>query len=101
MKATATIILILCSLVCFSKPKPKQDHKILSTKHQTLYFKVDKAFIGGTVEVYDSNMMFLEGEDLPHTHTMIYFEEMPSGVYIIKVKKANRVIQIKYSNILG
>ena len=99
MKAAVTTLLVLCSLVCFSKPKPKEDHKVLSTKHQTLYFKVNKAFIGGTVEVYDSNMMLLESEALSHTHTMVYFEEMPLGVYTIKVKKADKVTALRYMNI--
>ena len=98
MKATiGTLILVFVSLASFSKDK-KDDLKIISIKDHTVYFKVAKEFVGGTVEVFDTNMTIIECEDLPHTHTMVYFDEVPDGYYIIKVTKGNKVARFKYFN---
>ena len=101
MNAYITILFLLLASPSFSQAKPKQDFKVLSTKRQVLYFKVNKSFVGGVVEVYDENRNFLESDDLPHTHTMIYFEEMPAGNYFIKVTKGDKVIEFRYDNTLG
>jgi hypothetical protein len=98
MKTYITLLFLLLSSASFSWPKPKQEYKILSVKNQTLYFKVNRSFVGGVVEVYDKNKIFMESEELPHTHTMIYFEEMPAGNYYVKVVKDNKVVELRYVN---
>lgn len=104
MKTYSTILLLVLASVSvsFSKPKPrlrhKEEFKILSTKKHILYFKVNKSFIGGLVGVYDEKKNCVEEEDLPHTHTMIYFDEVPDGVYLIKVIKDKKAIEFKYRN---
>ena len=77
----------------------KKEFKILSTKQHELYFKVSKSILGGTVEVYDAQQNCMEAEELPHTHTMICFEEMPKGVYIIRVRKGDMCSEFKYDNL--
>ncbi len=42
---------------------------------------------------------FMEGEDLPHTHTMIYFDDAPKGFYTIRVRKGDLCTEFKYDNI--
>ncbi|MBI1769118.1 MAG: hypothetical protein HY015_00555 [Bacteroidetes bacterium] len=85
-------LLILTVSTSFAKPKkPKPDYKIISIKRHSLYFKVDKSFVGGRMEIYNASGEFMEADDLPHTHTVIYFEEMPEGSYVLKVIKGSKV----------
>jgi hypothetical protein len=91
------LILVLVT-ASYAKEKPQKDFTLLSVKKHTLYFKVSKSFLGGVVEVYDAKEKFMEAEDLPHTHTMVYFEEMPKGVYIIRVKKGDQCTEFKFDN---
>lgn len=93
-------VMMMTASIAFAGPKkPKSDLKIIAVKSHSIYFKVDKVFIGGTVEIYDSNKTLLEAEVLPHTHTMVFFHEKPSGKYMIKVKKGNKKIEFGYIHI--
>jgi len=93
------VLILVLVTAAYSKGKPPKDFTLLSVKKQAVYFKVNKAFLGGKVEVYDANENFLEGEDLAHTHTMLYFEEIPKGVYTVRVKKGDLCTEFKYNNI--
>ena len=102
MKTTTVLLtlLMITSSASFAKSKnPSPDYKIISTKQHKLYFKVDKAFIGGRIEVYDASMNFIEADEIPHTHTIIFFDKAPSGTYLIKVMKGNKVTTFNYTNI--
>ncbi len=50
-----TGVLLFLVTASYSKSKPQTDFKVISIKKNTVYFKVNKAFLGGVVEVYDSN----------------------------------------------
>ena len=92
--------MMLTTSISFAKDKESRYKlKIITVKQHSIYFKVDQSFVGGTVEVYDSNKVLLETEDLPHTHTMVFFDEKPSGQYFIKVKKGKKTIEFGYVNI--
>ena len=99
MKVCITILFLLFATVSFSQSKPRQEFKVLSTRRHTLYFKVDRSFIGGVVEVCDENRNCLESDDLAHTRTLIYFDETPAGHYIVKIRKDDKVIEFQYDNI--
>lgn len=102
MKNIAAILFVLMFATSASLAKekePKRELKIITLKPHSVYFKVDQSFVGGTVEVYDANKTLLEAEELPHTHTMIYFDEKPSGKYFIKVKKGNKTVEFGYVHI--
>ncbi|HLZ16388.1 MAG TPA: hypothetical protein VKQ08_05085, partial [Cyclobacteriaceae bacterium] len=64
MKKSIILSLLLFTLaaVSYAKPKPLWNLKVLSVKKNVLYFKVNKSFVGGTVEVYDSDQKFIEAE---------------------------------------
>jgi hypothetical protein len=100
MKKGIAIIAIMVTVmtVSFGSPKPSSEAVILSTKNNVVYFKVDKSFVGGVVEVYDANNNLLEGDTLPNTHTMIYFDEMPAGHYTVKVKKGDEAVEFEYNS---
>ncbi|MGC4021466.1 MAG: hypothetical protein QM734_05755 [Cyclobacteriaceae bacterium] len=102
MKTTTVtlMLLMLTASVSFAKMKqPKADYKVISFKNHALYFKVDKSFIGGTVELYDADNTLIECDDIPHTHTMVDFIDAPSGTYLIKVKKGDKIMEFSYTMI--
>jgi hypothetical protein len=92
-------LLVTISTMSFANPKPSNEAVILSAKNNVVYFKVDKSYVGGVVEIYDVNNNLLEGDTLPDTHTMIYFDEMPAGHYTVKVKKGDEVVEFQYDTI--
>jgi hypothetical protein len=97
----APILLLSIATITQARPKlPRRDLKVISNKNSIVYFKVDKSFIGGQVEVYDASKACLEADSLPHTHTMIHFDEMPAGSYTVKVKKGSKSTEFNYENIL-
>ena len=98
--AVMLFMLMFAASTSFAKEKePKRELKIITLKPHSVYFKVDQSFVGGTVEVYDANNTLLETDNLPHTHTMIYFDEKPSGKYFIKIKKGNKTVEFGYVHI--
>ena len=100
-KVVALLFVVMLS-TSFSQAKerePKGKLRIITVKPHSIYFKVHQSFVGGTVEVYDANQTLLETEALPHTHTMVFFDEKPSGKYFIKVKKGNQTIEFGYVHI--
>lgn len=92
------VLLLVVITASYSKSKPQTNFKVISIKKNTVYFKVNKSFIGGVVEVYNANNQCMDGEDLPHTHTMIYFDDAPKGFYTIRVKKGDLCMEFKYHN---
>jgi hypothetical protein len=95
----APVLLLAIAGLAHGRPKPqRKELKVISNKKHTVYFKVDKSFIGGWVEVYDQSQACLEADSLPHTHTMVHFNEMPSGFYTVKVKKGNKSTEFNYNN---
>src|SRR5579871_5879732 len=93
------VLVAVTATVTHAKPKPKNELTIIFVKKQVVYFKVDKSFIGGSVEIYDKDNNCLEADSLPHTHTMVHFDEVPTGHYIVKVKKGSRYTEFEYINI--
>jgi hypothetical protein len=99
-KGIALIALMVTVLtVSFANPKPGKEAVILSTRNNVVYFRVDKSFVGGVVEIYDVKKNLLEGDSLPDTHTMIYFDEMPAGHYIVRVTRGDEAVEFEYDNI--
>jgi len=102
MNKVAALLFAVMLNTSFSQAKGKEPNdklKIITVKPHSVYFKVHESFIGGTVEVYDANQKLLETEALPHTHTMVFFDEKPSGKYFIKVKKGKKIIEFGYVHI--
>jgi len=96
----APILLLAIAAVAQARPKPpRKELKVISNKKSVVYFKVDKSFIGGWVEIYDESKTCLEADSLPHTHTMVHFKEMPAGRYTVKVKKGSKSTEFDYENI--
>ncbi|HEV8513127.1 MAG TPA: hypothetical protein VGQ59_07610 [Cyclobacteriaceae bacterium] len=95
----APVLLLSIASITQARPKPpRKELTVISDKKHVVYFKVNKSFIGGLVEVYDESQSCLEADSLPHTHTMVHFNEMPAGHYTVKVKKGNKLAEFSYNN---
>ena len=95
----APVLLLSIAGTASARPKPqRKELTIISNKKRVVYFKVDKSFIGGYVEIYDDSKTCLEADSLPHTHTMVHFEEMPAGHYNVIVKKGMKSTEFNYDN---
>ena len=95
----APVLLLSMAAVTQARPKPqRKDLTVISNKKRVVYFKVDKSFIGGQVEIYDESKACLEADSLPHTHTMVHFDEMPAGHYTVKVKNGKKAAEFTYDN---
>ncbi|HTH56294.1 MAG TPA: hypothetical protein VL728_09625 [Cyclobacteriaceae bacterium] len=93
-------VMLFATTVSFGKRKQPAPEfvKILHSKNQTLFMKVHKFFVGGTVEVYSADRKFLESDYLPHPLTKVFFDEAPKGSYIIKVTKGKMSFEFIYIN---
>ena len=93
------VLLLIIARSSYAKPIPKNDLTIISVKKHVVYFKVDKSFVGGSVEVFNAGKECVEADSLPHTHTMVYFDEVPAGHYTIKVRKGKHSTEFEYINL--
>jgi hypothetical protein len=95
-----TLAMLMSTMISFGKRKqPAPDFvKILHSHKHTLFMKVHKFFVGGTVEVYNAKHEFLEADHLPDPLTKIFFDDAPKGTYIIKVTKGKMSFEFEYWN---
>ena len=100
MKITAVIFLFLFQAVT-AQARPSSadlDSVAYAGIKRSLYFKVDKPFRGATVEIFDSNGKIVQTEILTKAATIIYFDNLVPGSYIISVKKENNAAVFLYNN---
>jgi hypothetical protein len=65
---------------------------------RSLYFKVDKPFRGATMEIFDFNGKIVQKEVLTKAATIIYFDKLLLGSYIISIKKEDNAAVFLYNN---
>lgn len=98
----ATISFLVClqmvTVLQAKAPNGGRDSVAFAIK-RSLYFKVDKAFRGATLEIFDSNGKMVQKEVLTKTATIIYFDNLVPGSYIIAVKKDGNEAVFLYNNI--
>lgn len=93
-------VMLLTTTVSFGKKKQPVPEfvRILHSHKHTLFMKVHKFFVGGTVEIYNADRKFLEADHLPHTHTKVFFDEAPPGTYIIRITKGITSFEFTFIN---
>jgi hypothetical protein len=91
MKTVTFITLMLLSATVFAND-PKSNHpvRVLSARMSVVYFKVDKDFIGASVEVYSEKGELILSQDVTHRKALIDFYYETPGIYTIKIKKGDR-----------
>ena len=87
------IVILTClltlSTVGFAKEKGNSPVRVLSTKSDIFYFKVEKEFMNASIEVYDSKGQLLIRGVVTHTKTIIDFYNEAPGHFTVKIKKGD------------
>ena len=83
-----TILVLLISISAFSRQSPEKHHvSVKSVKREVFYFKVDKEFLGATVNVYDKKGILIATEKAARRKNIIDFFHYEAGVYTIVITK--------------
>ena len=64
--------------------------RVISTKSDIFYFKVDRAFVGAIIEVYSPEGVLIISDTVTHHKAIIDFYHQKGGRYSIKIKKNDR-----------
>jgi hypothetical protein len=87
-----TILILLVALTAFSKQNPEKNHVSVKTvKREIFYFKVDKQFLGATVNVYNKQGMLIVTEKVARRKNIIDFFDQYAGTYTIVITKGELV----------
>ena len=94
MKITHLIalVILLSSTAVLAGQSPEAHHVfVISVQREVFYFKVDKEFLGATIEVYDTQGVLLVTEKVIKRKMIIDFFQRAPGLYTIKIAKGNTV----------
>ena len=90
MKTVRNLIVVALFLLTFKNmASPLLGVDVLITSHEVFYFKIDKGWIGGEVEVLDSAAQHISSQILDKKKIMIDFFDLAPGTYTIVLKKAD------------
>lgn len=95
-KLTVLTFLLLISASAFSEKAPHSPVRVLSTKSDIFYFKVDKDLIDATIEVYNEKGEKLISDSVKRRKTIIDFYNEEAGHFTIKIVKGNMEEQFDY-----
>jgi len=101
MKIAAVSFLFLLQAVAALQAKPSNadlDSVAFAGIKRSLYFKVDKPFRGATMEIFDFSGKIVQKEVLTKAATIIYFDKLLPGSYIISIKKEDNAAVFLYNN---
>jgi len=101
MKIAAVSFLFLLQAVTALQAKPSNanlDSVAFAGIKRSLYFKVDKPFRGATMEIFDFSGKIVQKEILTKAATIVYFDKLLPGSYLISVKKENNAAVFLYDN---
>jgi hypothetical protein len=93
-----TLFIALTTTAAVAKEKPAKDRSVvvLSKLRDVFYFKIDKVFLGGVVEVYNAKGVMIASNELVERKMLIDFFEVPAGQYVIKIKNDEQVKEFNY-----
>lgn len=94
MKKMLMIALVIISASAFAKNS--HPVKVLSKQLEIVYFKVNPAMIGATMEVYNANGDLVYSQTIASKKQIVDFFDEPSGSYTILVTKDGKEEVINY-----
>jgi|GEM_PF-4533889 len=101
MKIAAVTFLFLLQAVTALQAKSSKadlDSVAFAAIKRSLYFKVDKSFRGATMEIFDLSGKVVQTEVLTKATTIIYFDKLVPGSYLISIKKEDKAAVFLYNN---
>jgi hypothetical protein len=88
----ALVMMVSASVVA----KNHHDIKVLSKMRDVVYFKVDAAMIGASMEVYNEHGDLIYSDTVGSKRTIVDFYDEPAGSYTIHVLKNGKEEVIEY-----
>ena len=89
MKTVRNFLVVVFFFVTFSNmASPLLGVDVLFTSHDVFYFKVDKGWIGGEVDIVSEDAKQISAQKLDKKKIMIDFFDLAPGTYRIVIKKA-------------
>lgn len=85
--AVAVLLIAASTMGAFGDPGPV---KVISTKREIFYFKVDKEFTGSLLEVFDAEGNKVIEQRIDKRRVIVDFYYDQPGQYIIKVSNDNK-----------
>jgi hypothetical protein len=95
---TILFLSLVLSAAFAENGEKKEQVKVLSTKREIFYFKVEKKLIGATVEILDENQQVVKTEQIVNKKTIIDFFFLEDGNYTVSIKKDCEQFNFKYTN---
>ena len=92
------IVFVLFSSAAFAGHKKATPVHVLSTRSYIFYFKVQKEWVGGTVEVIDEAQNTVASERVDRMKHIVDFFFLPPGNYTVKIKKGTEEFEFCYAN---
>ena len=90
MKTVRNLVAVVLFMVTFtSMSAPLLGVEVLTTSHDIFYFKVDKGWIGGEVDVVAENSKQILAQKLDKKKMVVDFFDLAPGTYKIVVKKGD------------
>jgi len=92
-----SLAVLLMSVSILSQALPREEIVNIPTRHKNLFvFRVDRQYVGATVEVYYSNGDLVTNHKLEKRKMIIDFCDTRFGEYTIKVVKGNKKQEFYY-----
>jgi len=101
MKIVAVSFFFLLQVATALQAKPPNadfDSVTFAGIKRSLYIKVDKPFRGSTIEIFDSSGKIVQKEVLAKAVTIIYFDKLLPGSYLISIRKEDNAAVFLYNN---
>lgn len=100
MKKVITIAaLVLVATTAAFAAQPSNSVKVVSKQKDVVYFKVNCAMIGATIEVSDAKGNVIYNSKVTDHKVLVDFYAEPSGEYTIHVKKDGADESISYTKV--
>jgi len=98
MKTIALLIFFALATGCVFGRETKAHYpvRILATKMDIFYFKVDHEFLGAELEVYSATGELMLSQKITQRKVLIDFYNGEKGNYTIKIKKGDREETFQY-----
>ena len=96
-KITSLLFFFIVASVAFAKEGPGDPAvSVISTMNDVFYFKIDKEFVGASVEVYNAKDELIIAKVIPDRRSIIDFYYQDPGKYTIKIKKGEKEEKFVY-----
>jgi hypothetical protein len=97
MVRVSLMVLLVMGVVLSTLASPVEEVSVVPSKYKNLFvFKIDKQYVGATVEVYYSNGDLVAAQKIKKRKMIIDFCDTKFGEYTIRVVKGDKKQEFYY-----